>query len=196
MRRKAVLLISYFTLAPIVIVVTILTSLYFFHHSNTSSKHSIAITAVEPHYESLPEDRNKLQTKISLLDARIPTLEEYFEKYDSPLSGHAQKIVEEADKHSLDYRLIPAIAMKESTLCKKIPKNSFNCWGFGIYGGKITRFKSYEHAIETISKALSENYVQKGYETPHQMMEKYAPSSEGTWAIGVNYVMNQIASTL
>ena len=36
-----------------------------------------------------------------------------------------------------DYRLLPAIAMQESTLCRSIPVDSHNCWGWGIYGDKV-----------------------------------------------------------
>ena len=82
--------------------------------------------------------------------------------------------------------------MQESTLCKNIPKNSYNCWGWGIYGNKITRFESYEQAIETVSKGLKENYIDQGLVTTYQIMQRYTPSSNGSWANAVNWVIRHI----
>jgi hypothetical protein len=129
-------------------------------------------------------------------EARIEVLKEFFKRYNSPLLSHAELIVATADKYSLDWKLVPAIAMQESTLCKKIPKNSFNCWGFGIYGGKITRFANYDEAIETVTKTLAREYKEKrGLEEPHEIVTRYTPGS-GTWADKVTLVMNSIQNNL
>ncbi len=124
--------------------------------------------------------------RIATSDARVANLKRFFRKYNSPLYDHANYIVEVADANSLDYRLLPAIAMQESGLCRRIPPNSHNCWGWGIYGGKVTRFGSYPEAIETISKGLKKNYIDRGMTTASQIMEVYTPSSNGSWANGVN----------
>lgn len=129
-------------------------------------------------------------------EARVEVLAQFFKRYNSPLLANAQQIVDAADKYSIDWRLIPAIAMQESTLCKKIPKNSFNCWGFGIYGGKVTRFKNFNEAIETVTKTLARDYKeQRGLEEPHEIVTRYTPGS-GTWADNVTYVMDRIQSSL
>ncbi len=126
------------------------------------------------------------EAKIATPDARIANLKRFFRKYNSALYEHADFIVEQADANQLDYRLLPAIAMQESGVCRTIPHNSHNCWGWGIYGTKVTRFDSYPHAIETISKGLKKNYIDQGLTTPSQIMAKYTPSSNGSWAFGVN----------
>lgn len=128
-------------------------------------------------------------------EARVEVLSLFFKRYNSPLEKYSQKIVETADKYSIDWRLIPAIAMQESTLCKKIPKNSFNCWGFGIYGGKITRFGNYDEAIETVTKTLANKYKAVGLTEPHEIVTKYTPGST-SWATGVSYVMDRIQASL
>ncbi|PIX69017.1 hypothetical protein COZ40_00235 [Candidatus Roizmanbacteria bacterium CG_4_10_14_3_um_filter_39_13] len=97
-----------------------------------------------------------------------------------------------ADQYTLDYRLIPAIAMQESGLCKHIYEGSHNCWGWGIYGNKVTRFDSYEEAIETISRGIKKNYIDKGLTTPEAIMRKYTPPSDGSWAFGVNTFLKMI----
>ncbi|PIZ66023.1 hypothetical protein COY14_01075 [Candidatus Roizmanbacteria bacterium CG_4_10_14_0_2_um_filter_36_9] len=122
-------------------------------------------------------------------DRRIAVLKSFFRKHNSPLYEHADFIVKISDKYELDYRLIPAIAMQESTACKFIPQNSYNCWGWGIYGDKVTRFESYPDAIDTIARGLKIYYIDRGLKTPEEIMAKYTPSSKGSWANGVSSVL-------
>lgn len=125
-------------------------------------------------------------------DERIAYLKSFLRKYDSELYDYAETIVAEADTNGIDYRLVPAIAMQESNLCRVIPPGSHNCWGWGIYGGKVTRFASYPEAIGTVSRGLKKNYVDQGLSTPDQIMKKYNPSSNGSWANGVNFFFQRI----
>lgn len=125
-------------------------------------------------------------------DIRVANLKFFFRKYESVLYDKSEFIVKMADQYKLDYRLIPAIAMQESGLCKHIYENSYNCWGWGIYGDKVTRFSSYEEAIETISRGLKLYYVDKGLTTPEAIMRKYTPPSTGSWAFGVNFFLKMI----
>jgi hypothetical protein len=80
--------------------------------------------------------------------------------------------------------------MQESGACRVIPIDSHNCWGWGIYGGKITRFASYPEAIETVSRGIKKYYIDEGLTTTEQIMSKYNPSSTGSWSFGVNYFLN------
>jgi hypothetical protein len=125
-------------------------------------------------------------------DIRVANLKFFFRKYESVLYDKSEFIVKMADQYKLDYRLIPAIAMQESGLCKHIYEGSHNCWGWGIYGDKVTRFDSYEEAIETISRGLKKNYIDKGLTTPEDIMRKYTPPSTGSWAFGVNFFLKII----
>lgn len=131
-------------------------------------------------------DEKELLTQFSTNDIRVANLKYFFRKYGSVLYDYADVFVTTADKYSLDYRLLPAIAMQESNLCKYIYEGSHNCWGWGIYGNKVTRFSSYPEAIETISKGIKLYYVDKGLTTPEAIMRKYTPPSDGSWAFGVN----------
>jgi hypothetical protein len=126
-------------------------------------------------------------------DPRVANLKVFFRKHNSDLYEHTEYIVSISDKYGLDYRLLPAIAMQESTLCRNIPVNSHNCWGWGIYGDKVTRFGSYEEAIETVAKGLKKNYIDHGLVSVEQIMSKYNPSSpNGSWARGVGFIMDSI----
>lgn len=161
-------------------------------YSQTAQNKSITVILQEFEYLSGDEYTNENISYFmdsSEKDSRIAILKAFFRKHNSPLYDHADFIVKISDEYGLDFRLIPAIAMQESTACKVIPHNSHNCWGWGIYGNKITRFESYPEAIETVAKGLKTNYIDKGLTTPEAIMAKYTPSSNGSWARGVSNVL-------
>lgn len=130
--------------------------------------------------------------EIKLADARGYNLRNFFTKYQSPLYDLADDIVSASDKYGIDYRLLPAIAMQESGLCKHAPDDSYNCWGYGIYGQRVTKFASFEEAVETVAKGLKENYLDKGYTTPELIMSKYTPRSPGSWARSINLLITSL----
>jgi len=131
-------------------------------------------------------------TEVEYADGRVFALEQFLAKYESPLYPYAQKIVDVSDKHGFHYGLLPAIAMVESGLCKKIPENSNNCWGWGIYGKTVTRFVSYDEAIETVAAGIKRDYIDKGFDTPEKIMSKYNPSNHNDWLGGVNFFLEKL----
>jgi hypothetical protein len=139
---------------------------------------------------SLPQGEVKgLSTVAEIGDARPVIVAQFLDRYNSPMEPHdeyGKKLVEIADRYELDYRLLPAIAMQESNLCKKIPANSYNCLGFGVHSQGTLRFESYEVAFDTAAKGLKKNYIDKGLTTPEKIMTKYTPGSNGSWALSVN----------
>lgn len=143
-------------------------------------------------FASLPALTPSVYGTVEAKDARPEIIRGYLEYYKSPLVPHAQFIVETADKYELDFRLITAIAQQESNLCKIIPPNTYNCWGWGIHSRGTLGFESFEQGIETVSKGLKEEYINKGYLTPEEIMSKYTPMSNGSWARGVNQFMAEM----
>jgi hypothetical protein len=143
-------------------------------------------------YSHLPSPPNSYQSKVELNDGRVANLKHFFRKYNSPLYDYAELIVSVSDKYGFDYRLLPAIAMQESNLCRYIPENSHNCWGWGIYGDQVIRFSSYEEAIEKVAAGIKKEYIDKGLVTASMIMKKYTPSSPGTWARGVNTFLRML----
>src|SRR3989339_1446442 len=143
---------------------------------NESKQFQVSLGQTAPTYE----------TDITVADGRVANLKSFFRKYGSPLYNEAEIIVKVSDQYQFDYRLLPAIAMQESNLCRVIPHDSYNCWGWGIYGTTVTRFESYEQAIKTVAKGISENYIDEGLVTASAIMQKYTPSSNGSWQHGVN----------
>lgn len=128
---------------------------------------------------------------ISYRDNRIKILEEFLEQYNSPLVPHAGDFVKYADKYSLDWKLVAAISGLESTFGKQIPYNSYNGWGWGIYGDNMILFSSWTEGIKTVSEGLRENYINKwGAENVYEIGRFYASSP--TWADRVTYLMEKI----
>lgn len=189
--RKIFLLTSFFIATPTLILVTIIfLSFLTFNQKNKgilplNFSHKVAFAA-------LPSLKNRFEDKFIQKDARVEIVKQFFNEYQSPLEPFATKIVEAADIYNIDFRLLPAIAMQESSLCKKMPANSYNCWGFGIYGGRIKMFDNYSRAIDTVSKTLSYEYKNKGLKTPKEIASKYTPSDNGKWVKAVSRFMEYL----
>jgi len=195
MKEKILFLTGFFGFLPFFILALILYSLYLLHAGDRNHTNLYGFAPVV-HYQALPEQKEVSSIDLDTQDARVAVLTDFFQSNHSILTPYAQEIVTDADKYGLDYRLLPAIAMQESTLCQKFPKNSFNCWGFGIYTGHMTKFSSFDEAIDTISKTLDQQYKAYGLVTPDAIMTKYTPSSNGSWAAGVNLFMTKINNEL
>ena len=134
----------------------------------------------------------KVSGDVVSADARPILIRKYLEKYNSKLAPYADQIFKVSQKYGLDYRLITAIAQQESNLCKKEPKNCFNCWGVGIHSRGTMCFDSYPDAIEWVGKYLKEEYFDLGITTIEGVMAKYCPLSSGSWAFGVRQFMSDI----
>lgn len=191
MIRKLVKIAVFCCITPIVLVTCILYFSYLtFHLSNY--KYSKDAYTSNVSFAALPGTENIIEDITEQKDARVETVRRFFVRYKSDLEPFAGDVITAADKYGLDYKLIPAIAMQESNLCKKAPKNSYNCWGFGIYGKKVTKFEDYKEAIDTVTKTLAMEYKGKGLETAEEIMAKYTPSNTGAWADSVNFFMKQL----
>lgn len=145
-------------------------------------------------YAALPSISQPVSLSVITADARPVMIEKYFNRYNSPLAGYGQFIVTTADQHRLDPYLFVAIAQQESNLCKKIPSESYNCWGWGIHSRGTLKFTNYEQAITTVIQGLTEDYLGKGLTEPADIMTKYTPLSNGSWAAGVNQFLEELRS--
>lgn len=143
-------------------------------------------------FSALPKTLGVMDSFIKTEDARPEILNQYLTKHKSPLAPHSEELFTAGEKYGLDYRLMAAIAMCESNLCKKSPDNSYNCWGFE---NGATKFRSWEHAFERVAKTLKEGYIDQGLVTPEEIMPKYAPPSVakgGPWAKCVNQFLEEL----
>jgi len=90
-------------------------------------------------------------------DPRSERLEAFFKAYDCPAPLHVDEYLRAADWYSLDYRLLPAISLVEST-CGAFERMN-NRWG---WDSAQTGFPSVPAGIEFISAQLAENPRYKG----------------------------------
>jgi len=90
-------------------------------------------------------------------DPRVPKLEAFFQAYDCPTPYRAKTYVEAADEHGLDYRVMPALAVRESTCGMHQRMN--NHWGWD--SGKVG-FKSVEDGIKYVAQQLGEGKYYRG----------------------------------
>ncbi len=107
-----------------------------FYASKILSEIDHPSTSAQFNYSSAPFAMDAVATNVQLTDGRVANLKSFFRKYNSPLYPFAGQIVDISDQYRFDYRLLPAIAMQESNLCRAIPDESHG--GFGShYGGRL-----------------------------------------------------------
>lgn len=147
-------------------------------------------------YSATPVIISDMVVSLSKGDARPLLLDRFFAQFKSPLNGYGEKMVKEADKIGVDWRLLAGIAFQESNLCAKIPRGSFNCWGWAIYTGEQSgaEFNNFDQAIEKVTTGIKRHYYDRGLDSLTEMMSRYTPLSKGSWAEGVQYAFDLIES--
>lgn len=195
--KNIILAIVFFSVTPLTLGAS-LYSLLSFNNNKLESQNLKLInrdtTAVlgARIYASLPIDFPSISEKVQSSDARPEIIKNYLLRYKSPLVSFAGYIVQAADEFNIDYRLTTAIAQQESNLCKIIPPNTYNCWGWGIHSEGTLGFSSYEEGIRAVTMGLAQNYIALGFDTPEKIMSKYTPLSNGSWAKGVEQFLNEM----
>jgi hypothetical protein len=114
-----------------------------------------------------------------ILKLKADAIDAYFKEHDMPLEGTGIKMAKEAEANNLDWRLVAAISVRESTGgkkdCIKVKNNPFG-WGSCKIG-----FESLDEAIETVAKNLGGNNPKtaKHYDgkTTKEILQKYNPPS-------------------
>jgi hypothetical protein len=153
---------------------------------------SLAVNMPALSYAALPASSGQVEGSFTTADSRPVLIKNYLAKYQSPLLPYANLIFQLSERYQIDFRLPLAIAQCESNVCKKIPPDSYNCWGFE---NGATKFSSWEHALERVFKTLKEGYIDKGLVTPEQIMPKYAPpavGNGGSWARCVKQYLKEL----
>lgn len=131
-------------------------------------------------------------------DARALLLMKFLKQYQSPLLEYADYILDRAQYYGIDYRLLPAIAMCESNVGKRMPsKDSHNAWGISVETGEISgaKFPNWLYAIDWVSRYLKEKYFARGITDLVDIGAIYAPPSVAngnSWANCVGQFMEEI----
>lgn len=112
-----------------------------FFFSNSSVHSAFLVTSSDANEDvqtDAPEDLEKADK-----------LNAYFEKRNMPLSGYGIEFVRAANKYGLDWRLLPAIGVKESSGGKHMMNNNPFGWG----SAKI-KFGDFSEAIDVVAMNL------------------------------------------
>ncbi len=137
---------------------------------------------------------------LDLTEYRAQLIDDYFTAKKVPMAGYGKDLVEAADKYDIDWRLLPALAMRESTggkfACGGKLSAEWNPWGWNSCKGK--GFSSMEESIEMLAKHISGNhektaryYKDKGTKA---ILQTYNPPSVvPTYAKEVMGIMDKIA---
>lgn len=168
----------------------------FFGQKKQAETQDIVVISTAPNTDGGTGDQES-SVVLESADARIPLVQNFLERHKSPILEEepefATFLVGLADTYSIDFRLLPAIAMQESNLCKVIPPDSHNCLGLGVHARGTWGFETYADNFEAAAKILKKNYIDIGLVTPAQIMTKYTPSSPGgAWAKSVNQWMSEM----
>jgi len=172
-------------------------SFYFLAKGSALSKFELTqLPKIQSKNEDIKGQSMLVTSVIESEDARDQIIAKFLERYNSPMQPYdfyGKKIVEIADRYQIDFRLLPAIAMQESNLCKTTnPGAPHNCLGFGIHKSGTLDFDSYEDGFERAGRELKAYYIDKGLLTVEQIESKYTPSSNGSWANSVNQWMAEM----
>jgi len=105
-------------------------------------------------------------------DDRCTTLKAFFSKHSSPLHTHAGAFLEAADEHKLDWRLLPAIAMVETSGGKDGRPNNVFGWNSGRTG-----FKTVEAGIQYVASRFALSPIYRG-RTALGILTAYNPARQ------------------
>lgn len=130
-------------------------------------------------------------------DPRIEKLDRYFASVRSPLWLSAGVFIDTADKYSLDWRILPAIAMVESTGGKFVPGCApFNPFGWSSSSSPCGywRFNSFDEAITFVGRGIGRGRTYIKFQQDKKLLslaEIYNPNPLD-WNSKVRYFMEQI----
>ena len=134
--------------------------------------------------------------QISQADSRAAMLNSVFEKYQCPLTGFGDVFVTEADANDIPFWLVAAVSFQESNCGKKTPEvagqESYNAWGWGVWGDNVKTFANWQEGIEVVSKYMATKFHSQGVIDPCEIMKTYTPPSNGSWCNGVNFFSDVI----
>ncbi len=185
MQRKQI--IQY--LRSFVLIPAIATSI-----SGGTITNSIALAPVSQIQQNI-ETLDPAALKKTAQEQQAKKIEAYFLDRGMPLAPKAMKMVLEADKNGLDWTVIAAIAVRESTggkfACKnpKAPNNAFG------YGSCKFGFKSTDEAIEKVARTISGNSPATAHHYQgdlREVLEVYNGRAVASYADDVMSIMDKM----
>ncbi len=197
MLRKMLVLFLWFPITLLLLLV----NLSLLATMSRWEKPQLPLSAVPPNENSLTASSGSpavLSASVIAGDARSLLLESFLKNNSSPMTPYANLIVQEADTYNFDFRLLPAIAMCESNLGKRVPlKAGFNPFGIAVYTGTLKGkdFSGWQEAITWVSKYVNDTYYSQGITKLTDIEKQWAPPSVEnghSWSNCVQYFEDSI----
>jgi hypothetical protein len=120
-------------------------------------------------------------------DPRLERLKRFFRQRDCPAGGLSAEFLHAADQHSLDWRLLPGIAMVESGGGRSAPHNNL----FGWDNGKA-RFVSGRAGIHDVARNLANSRLYR-HKDVDGILRMYNP--DASYSGYVKSVMKRISES-
>lgn len=121
--------------------------------------------------------------KLTEQDRKVTRVRKFYQRWNSPMAANAQYIVEVSELFGLDYRLIPAISIVESSGGRYCFR-PYNAFGWGKQG-----FNNFNEAIYTVARGLAYGYKTSN---PNLIAPVYNPVTPDAWAAKVSGLMAQV----
>jgi len=102
-------------------------------------------------------------------DPRLIRIRQYFIERDCPAHQYAEDFILAADRHELDWRLLPSLSMIESTGGKEARNNNMFGWD-----NCDVRFDDHRQGIYHVASRLAESKFYKG-KSLDQALRTYNP---------------------
>lgn len=193
-------LLIFFVWLPAMLT-TLSTSLFFYSYRGKellkeSLKEPVKTAKIYQMYTSHPKTLGDSTSSVKGEDAIPELVSQYLERYNSPMADTAYEFTSIFREYSINPIIPLAIAQCESNLGSKMPSEDCNNpFGLGIHSKGRLCFDTWEEGYEKMAGILKKNYIDKGYITIEQIMEKYCPISAeagGSWAKCVNQFTQEI----
>lgn len=139
------------------------------------------IKNVEPPQEVLATDPRNTEN----FDKKVAEVRRMLNGYKAPLAANAEDFVRAAEIYKIDYRLLPAISVVESSGGKHLFK-PYNPFGWGKSG-----FPNFTAAIYDVSRGMSRYYA-RGADQPEEIARSYNPVTPNEWARKVRAIMGKM----
>ncbi len=130
----------------------------------------------------LPKARREYLLKVR--PKKVAWLKAFFARYNSPLKANVYDFVYASEYYGIDYRLLPAISIVESSGGKYLFR-PYNPFGWGRHG-----YKSFHDAIWDVARGLSVYHYRLKRTTPESIGRLYNPVTPTHWARKVRYLMS------
>lgn len=99
----------------------------------------------------------ELRSGVDADDSRLQRIRSFFRKRKCPAQKYAAEFVVAADRHRLDWRLLPSLALIESSGGKVFSNNNIFGWDSCRH-----RFPSVQAGIDTVAERLANSPLYRG----------------------------------